>query len=218
MSENIWRKKMEKKIKKKYSDFYKTKFGKKILEKELDYILKELKDRRDVLSVGCGPAFLESELAKLNPHLKIIGLDISKEMLEDAPNSIHVALGDAECMRFEDNSFDALLYVTSLEFIVDYKKAVKEAFRVLKLGGKVIVLMLNPKSHYFQQEYNDKGSYIRRNIKHIDIEKLERFLSHYFSLKTEYYLGIKNESIFDTANPKFASLYIVKGIKRVEGI
>jgi len=209
---------MDRKNKKKYSDFYKTKIGKKILEKELEYVLKELKDCRDILSIGCGPAFLEAELARLNPQLKIVGLDISKEMLEDAPNSIHVALGDAENMEFKDNSFDALLYVTSLEFIEDYKKAVKEAFRVLKPRGKVLILMLNPKSHYFQQEYNDKGSYIRRNIKHIDIEKLERFLSYYFSLKTEYYLGIKNESIFDTTNSKFASLYIIKGIKRVEGI
>ena len=209
---------MNRKIKKKYSNFYKTEFGKKILEKELEYVLKELKDHRDVLSVGCGPAFLENELVQLNPHLKIIGLDISKEMLDEVSNSISIVLGDAENMVFKDNSFDALLYVTSLEFIEDYKKAVKEAFRVLKLGGKVIVLMLNPKSHYFQQEYNDKESYIRRNIKHIDIEKLERFLSCYFSLKTEYCLGIKNGSIFDTANQKFASLYIVKGIKRVEGI
>ena len=205
---------MAEKIKKKYSDFYKTEFGKNILEKELEYVLKELKDRRDVLSVGCGPAFLENELAQLNLHLNVIGLDISKEMIEDAPNSIHVALGDAENMGFKNGSFDALLYVTSLEFIVDYKKVVKEAFRVLKLGGKVIVLMLNPKSHYFQKEYNDKGSYIRKNIKHIDIEELERFLSHYFSLKTEYYLGIKNESIFDSKDPKLASLYVIKGISK----
>ncbi len=205
---------MAEKIKKKYSDFYKTEFGKNILEKELEYVLKELKDRRDVLSVGCGPAFLENEFAQLAPHLKIVGLDISKEMLDEVSNSMFIVLGDAENMGFKNCSFDALLYVTSLEFIEDYKKAVKEAFRVLKLGGKVIVLMLNPESHYFQKEYNDKGSYIRKNIKHIDIEELERFLSHYFSLKTEYYLGIKNESIFDSKDPKLASLYVIKGISK----
>lgn len=201
-------------VKKKYSDFYKTKFGKNILKEELEYVLRELKYCRDVLSAGCGPAFLESELTQLNPHLRIIGLDISKEMLEDAPNSLHVALGDAEYMVFKDSSFDALLYMASLEFIMDYKKAVKEAFRVLKPTGKVLVLMLNPKSYYFQQEYSDKKSYIRRNIKHTDIKELERFLSRYFSLKTEYFLGIKNESVFDTTNPKFAGLYVIKGIKK----
>jgi ubiquinone/menaquinone biosynthesis C-methylase UbiE len=195
-----------------YVSFYYTDLGKKILEKEAEYISKKLSTDRKVLSVGCGPALIEARILELNPQMELLGLDNSKEMLDQASNAIKI-LGDATKMGFKNESFDAVVYIASLEFIDNYKDAIKESVRILKPKGKILILMLNPKSNYFQREYSDKNSYIRKNIKHMNIEKIEKIISRYFFLENEYFLGIKDDKIFNTIDPKYASLYIMKGIK-----
>ena len=200
-----------------YVKFYNSEFGRKVLEKELEFVEKRLKGCENVLSIGCGPALLEAELQHLHPEMRIIGLDSSKEMLKQAPSSLHVEYGDAQRLKFDDNSFDAVLYVTSLEFIKDYEKAIKEGRRVLKNKGKILVLMLNPGSHYFKEKYSDKSSYIRRNIKHLDIYEIREVVSRCFFIENEeYYLGIKDGKVLDTHDPDVASLYIIEGVKHDE--
>ncbi|MEA2054285.1 MAG: class I SAM-dependent methyltransferase [Candidatus Thermoplasmatota archaeon] len=198
----------------KYLKFYNSEFGKEVLKGELKFVESKLKNCKNVLSIGCGPASLETRLNQLHPEMNITGLDNSKEMLEHVSPSIHVEFSDAQHLKFDNNTFDAVLYVTSLEFIIDYKKSVKEAYRVLKNKGLVLILMLNPRSHYFKREYSDKSSYIRKNIKHVNTEKIRECISNYFFIKSEeYFLGIKDGKIFDSDDPKLASIYIVEGIK-----
>ena len=205
----------EKTTAEKYSDFYKTELGMKILEQESKYIVSKLKNCKKVLSIGCGPAFIEARAAELNPKLSIIGLDSSKEMLKFAPISVYKILGDAEKLGVRAQTVDAVLYITALEFIENYKKAVLEAVRVLKAKGKLLALILNPNSDYFKQGYAKNG-YLQRHIKHLNIERLEEFVAHYFSINTEYFLGIKNSTVFETTDPKLAGLYVINGIKKVK--
>ena len=198
----------------KYLKFYSSKFGQEILEKELEFVKSKLKGCRNVLSIGCGLAFLETRLRQLHPEMDITGLDNSKEMLVRASKSIRLEYGDAQHLRFNNNSFDAVLYVTSLEFTANYKKAIRETHRVLKVKGKVLILMLNPKSRYFKDEYADNNSYIRKNIRHTDVKEIKAFASQYFFIEDEeYFLGIKAGEIFDGSDPQLASLYILEGMK-----
>lgn len=44
---------------------------------------------------------------------------------------------DAECLSFEDNSFDLIISCDVFEHVADYKKSFREAARVLKPGGKM---------------------------------------------------------------------------------
>ncbi len=198
--------------KRKYASFYYTDLGKKILEKEAEFISKKLGTAKNVLSVGCGPALIEARAIELNPRMEILGLDNSKEMLDQASDIIKI-LGDATKMGFKNESFDAVVYIASLEFIEDYRMAIEEAVRVIKPKGMILILMLNPKSNYFKLEYYDEDSYIRKNIKHVNVEKIGEFISHYFFLESEYFLGIKNGEVFDTIDSKYASLYIINGVK-----
>ena len=59
----------------KYLNFYSSKFGQEILEKELEFVESKLKDCKNVLSIGCGPALLEARLYQLHPEINITGLD-----------------------------------------------------------------------------------------------------------------------------------------------
>ncbi len=199
---------------KKYIQFYSTDLGKKILERETRFVNEKLLGCKKVLSIGCCPAFLEAELHNLHPEMDITGLDCSKEMIEQATKEIPIIYGDAQHLKFEDSSFDAVLYVTSLEFIQSVQKAIKEAYRVLQSKGLLLVLMLNPKSRYFQEKYNTNNSYTRKNIKNTNINKIQKIISHYFTIKSEeYFLGITKQDVVDTDDQSIASLYFLKGEK-----
>jgi ubiquinone/menaquinone biosynthesis C-methylase UbiE len=200
----------------KYLKFYNSKFGKEVLEKELEFVESKLKGCKNVLSIGCGPALLEARLHQLHPEMNITGLDSSKEMVVQVSKSVHLEYGDAQHLKFDDDSFDAVLYVTSMEFIEEYERAIKETGRVLKPKGKILVLMLNPKSNYFKNEYMDKNSYIQKNIKHRDVDEIKEFISKYFFIENEeYFLGIKKGEIVASKDLKLASLYVVEGKKDV---
>ncbi len=194
-----------------YLQSCKTEFWKKVFKAELDYILNQLKGAKDVLSIGCGPAIIETGLAEHG--FNVTGLDISREVLGQAPDSIRTVVGSAENMAFEESSFDAVIYVASIQFVERYKQAIKETARVLRSGGKLLVMLLNPQSEFFKEKTKNPDSYVNK-IKHTDLKKIEKAALEYFSIKTEYFLGIRGQDIFETKNPNLASLYIIKGKKK----
>jgi len=197
-----------------YADFYGKPFGKRVLEEELAIVEKGMRGCSRVLSVGCGQAFLEARLARSHPDMAAVGLDSSKEMLAQGPGHIEAVLGDAGHMPFEDGVFDGAFYVTSLEFIDDYRRAIEETERVLGSEGRAMFLMLNPRSRYFQGEYKEKNSYIRRNIKRLEIEKTVEDILRIFSGYASYEMGIKDGEIHDTKDPEWAALYVAACRKR----
>lgn len=195
----------------KYLQSCKTEFWKDVFKAELDYILRELKGTEDVLSVGCGPAIIEAGLAEHG--FNVTGLDISKEALDQAPDGIRTVVGSVENMDFAESSFDAVIYVASLQFIEKYKEAVKQTARVLKWGGKFLAMLLNPQSQFFKEKVNNPASYVNK-IKHTDLTEIEKTIAEYFSIQTEYFLGIKGQQVLESQNPNLASLYVIKGKKK----
>lgn len=194
-----------------YAGFCDSAFGRKLMEREAEYVRRELLGYRRVLDVGCGIGVLEQKL----PDLDMVGLDSSAEMLCEAgarcPNPF--VLGQAARLGFEDGSFDAVLFVTSLEFIDDYRPAIDEAARVLRPGGKLLIMMLNPESGYFAAHHQREGSYFRQ-IKHIDLREVLDYVCRQFSATGEYFLGIAGEDVFDTGDKALASLYVIRGQKK----
>ncbi len=78
----------------KYLKSCKSKFWKEVFKAELDYILHQLKGTKDILSIGCGPAIIETGLAEYG--FNVTGLDISKEALGCAPDTVRTVAGSAE--------------------------------------------------------------------------------------------------------------------------
>jgi len=189
----------------------KSEFWKSVFKAESDYILHQLKDAKDVLSIGCGPAIIEAGLAEHG--FNVTGLDISKEALEQAPDNIRTVTGSAEKMELADCSFDTVIYVASMQFIENYKQAVKETARVLKTNGKFLAMLLNPDSEFFKERFKNPDSYISR-IKHTDLRQIGKSVTEFFSVETEYFLGIQKERIFESNSCDSASLYVIKGIKK----
>jgi ubiquinone/menaquinone biosynthesis C-methylase UbiE len=195
----------------KFVKFSETPFGKQILSKEVDYIAQELQGYTNILDVGCGIGAFEQQL----PHLNIIGLDISEDLLEEARTRSEKTFiqGNAENLPFDDVTFDAVFTVATLEFLDNYQQAIKEIVRVTKPYGKVVALILNPESEYFKNEILKPGDYFNR-MKHLDVRSIKNFTSTFYSItKSEYFLGIKNRDVFDTSDKKYASIFSIVGIK-----
>lgn len=195
---------------KNYLQSCKSEFWQNVFKAELDYIANQLNTMEDVLSVGCGPAIIEAALTEKG--FNVTGLDISEEALEAASDNIRKFAGSAEKMDFADCSFDAVIYVASMQFIEGYKQAVKETARVLRPDGKILAMLLNPDSEFFRAKINEPDSYINK-IRHKGLNEIEKTIAEYFSVQAEYFLGIRGQDIFETANPSLASLYVINGKK-----
>ncbi|MBN1866786.1 class I SAM-dependent methyltransferase [Candidatus Sumerlaeota bacterium] len=204
--------KAKKRRMKKYMQSCKTDFWKRVFQAEMEYLVQRLEGYRDVLSVGCGPAIVESGLRERG--FNVTGLDVSREALNCAPDGIRTVVARAEEMPFPESSFDAAIYVASLQFIEDLREAIERTVRVLRPKGALIVMLLNPESIFFKGKMLDPNSYVRQ-IRHTDLKEIENAIADRFDVRTEYLLGVKGETVFDSRDRSEAVLYVVVGARKL---
>lgn len=194
-----------------YLQSCRTEFWQNVFRAELEYLLRHLEGSRDVLSIGCGPAIMESGLSERG--FRVTGLDVSQEALACAPDHIRTIAGRAEDMDFPRSSFDAVIYVASLQFIEDYRKAMEKTAQVLRPAGKLIVMLLNPQSAFYKEKAQDPTSYVRK-IRHTNLEEIENAIAEHFHIQTEYFMGVRDGNIFKSRATAKASLYVIKGTRK----
>ena len=100
----------------------------------IDYNLNE---NSIILDAGCGKGFLLLEIKKKLPKIKIVGIDISKHALNEAPQILKndFFIHDLkEILPFKDNEFDLVISINALHNleISDLKTAISEIERVGK--------------------------------------------------------------------------------------
>ena len=186
-------------------------FWREVFAAELDYLLQRLRPGDEVLSVGCGPAIIEGGLSAHG--FAVLGLDVSQEAIACAPDSVRTIVAPAEKMPLADADFDVVLFIASLQFIENYRQALSETRRVLRPGGRVIAMLLNPASAFFKRKQAEPDSYVRW-IRHNDLHKLEAAVAEGFEVQGEFFLGIADDRIFPSRDPETSALYVVEGIKR----
>lgn len=99
-----------------------------------------------VADLGCGTGQFVGELAGY-VH-KVIGIDNNQAMLDAAKqttadlSNVDIRVGDLEALPLEDHSCDAALLILVLSYLVNTNQALTEARRVLKPGGKLVIVDL----------------------------------------------------------------------------
>jgi SAM-dependent methyltransferase len=124
-----------------------------------------------VLEIGCGTG--TGLLTFIEAGIQVTGLDPSPYMLDIAlknvGNRADLHRGFAEDLPFEDNSFNHACFMTSLEFVENFEKAIEEAGRVAK--DRIFIGVLN--------RYALKG--IQRRVKGIFTSTIYN-RAHFFSI------------------------------------
>jgi ubiquinone/menaquinone biosynthesis C-methylase UbiE len=188
-----------------------SEFWQKIFIYELAYLVSNLEGCREILSVGCGPAIIEGGLVKHGFNLT--GLDVSREALDRAPKGVRTVEARAEEMPFMQNSFDAIIFLASLEFVEEFCKALDQAAFVLRPNGRIIILLLNPESDFFKRKIYNPDSYVHR-IKHKGLKKIEAAVNKRFDVQTEYFLSISGDKVLERSDGIHSISYILKGSSR----
>ncbi len=109
--------------------------------------------RKEILDIACGTGDFSIEIARhSDPQTVVTGLDLSRGMLEVMAGKvesaglgarIHTEQGNSESMRFGDGTFDRAAIAFGIRNFEDREKALKEILRVLKPGGRLVILELS---------------------------------------------------------------------------
>lgn len=128
--------------------------------------IRQLKNEQpgQILDVATGTADMAILACKLLKPVKITGIDISEQMLEIGRkkvekegfiNIIQLQTGDSETINFADNSFDAVMVAFGVRNFENLENGLKEMLRVLKPGGRLVVLEFSqPRIKIFRSLYN----------------------------------------------------------------
>jgi len=90
---------------------------------------------RVIVDVGCGNGVLEALYKSMASDF------ISTDIIDQNIFGINVNISSAESLPFQDNRFDTVFLVGVIEHIEDKQKALSECCRILKSGGKLIVVI-----------------------------------------------------------------------------
>jgi demethylmenaquinone methyltransferase/2-methoxy-6-polyprenyl-1,4-benzoquinol methylase len=119
---------------------------------------------RTVLDVATGTADMAILMARYLHAVQITGVDISSGMLEIGRQKVNrlqmngqitLQTGDSESLQFPDASFDAITVAFGVRNFENLEKGLKEMLRVLRPGGRLVVLEFSqPRTPGIRQFYD----------------------------------------------------------------
>ncbi len=168
-------------------------------------VIDFLKDKQgNILDLSCGSG---RNFCKVNGTL--YGIDFSKQQLKYAEDyakekgfNVILKKAGAEKLPFEDNFFDACIFIASLHCIEDEKKrkqALEETYRVLKPNAGLLLTVWDKNQARFRKEKKDF-------LLSWTVDGPRRIRYYYLYEKDELKklvesVGFKIEKIFDNTQP-----------------
>lgn len=117
--------------------------------------IADVQQKLSVLDVACGTGDFTIEIAKkVTEGSKIVGIDLSEGMMKvgrekiaDAGVDATLEYGDCEALDYPENSFDRISVGFGVRNFEHLDLGLKEMCRVLKPGGKLVILELSVPSN-----------------------------------------------------------------------
>ncbi len=97
-----------------------------------------------ILDLGCGEGILLEKIVRRCPEKKVLGIDVMQENIKICKtNALPVEYGDLYNLTLTDNSVDTVFLIEVIEHLTQPQRALQEIHRILKPGGKVVILFPN---------------------------------------------------------------------------
>jgi ubiquinone/menaquinone biosynthesis C-methylase UbiE len=119
-----------------------------VIETYYRQVAEEIVSRCDkgvILDLGTGPGYLPIQIAKRAPDLKIVGVDLSRKLIQLAKANAQIAglsdqltfeVGNSASLRFDDGSFDMVISTGMLHSLKKPISVIQEIHRVLRNDGE----------------------------------------------------------------------------------
>jgi hypothetical protein len=115
-----------------------------------------------LLDVGCGYNNL------VRAYGSGIGVDVHRW------DGVDVQIGDANALPFPDNRFDSVTVIAALNHIPSRKMALKEAWRVLRPNGKLLITMIGPLTGWFAHVFFRHDEETREGLDKDELKGMRR--------------------------------------------
>jgi ubiquinone/menaquinone biosynthesis C-methylase UbiE len=104
--------------------------------------LGDLSGKR-VADVGCGKGRFARIVKERNPEATVVALDLAEAMLRPIPPEIDRVAASMTALPLATEAFDGAYATESLEHAVDIPAAVAELARIVKPGGRIVIIDKN---------------------------------------------------------------------------
>ena len=132
-----------------YSERKTNYFGETVSDASFIIKILDMKKEDVVLDIGAGPgAHLEDIRRKIN-GVKCIGIEISETAIKKKlSKELDIRPGDMRKMPFENESFDKIFSLGTVEHVPETEQVLREIYRVLKKNGKIYLTVPNKISFF----------------------------------------------------------------------
>ena len=116
----------------------------------------------NILDVGCGAGWLSRILAQRVPEGRVVGMDISDEMIHHGRHAsieftnLVFVVGEVNEIPWEANFYDQAISVESSYYWPDPARGVREIFRVLREGGSAWILINYYRDNPYCHQWGEK--------------------------------------------------------------
>jgi ubiquinone/menaquinone biosynthesis C-methylase UbiE len=134
---------------------YYSRMAKRHMRFPIKRVLSRIKaqgvERGLALDVGTGPGIFPLGIARSLPEIEFLAIDLSPAMIQTAranareaglEDRVHFQIGSAYALPLPDKSVDVVLCIHTLHHLADPLAFMNEAARVLKRGGKYVIVDL----------------------------------------------------------------------------
>ena len=129
----------------------------------------KLKSGDKILDVGCAKGFMLNDFLKLNPELKVYGIDISRYAIANCIKSLKdkLKIGNAKKLPYSDKYFDLVISINTVHNL-EGKEIIEAIHEIQRVTKKNSYIVIDAYSNKKEKDELMNWNLTAKTIKHVD--------------------------------------------------